>query len=362
MAAFNLDSIVDSVLSIDDTADLHRDTRVQVLVDESVDSKLIGRARAALTPSTDNISLTVGSFYADLVEIDPEADLVIVLANTSMWVGAIAAVAEASEIACVVIAQSVAAAVHNAEAIGFPLDPDNIVAKQLLEQEKVPGGNLIDIVVDACGGAVCEAFEIVAREIPQHVTGAPLAENSLEIELPRLGSQPVGYDELFEALGDWVMQNCPEFRDAFATAFDFAKLPQIRQIARRTAYENAVTGAIFFTPGADFPVMTLNQLKMLVEIGRAYGIAPDKQTVPEAVLVVASAFASRTFTRMLCKMFPLLSWFIKIVMGYLVTVVMGHVLSSYMQAGRMFPIERIGKLELNTDQLPTGRGVVAQID
>ena len=158
------------------------------------------------------------------------------------------------------------------------------------------------------------------------------------------------------------MQNCPEFRDAFATAFDFAKLPQIRQIARRTAYENAVTGAIFFTPGADFPVMTLNQLKMLVEIGRAYGIAPDKQTVPEAVLVVASAFASRTFTRMLCKMFPLLSWFIKIVMGYLVTVVMGHVLSSYMQAGRMFPIERIGKLELNTDQLPTGRGVVAQID
>ncbi len=362
MAAFNLDSIVDSVLSIDDTADLHRETLIQIAVDESVNVDLVELARAALAPSTDNIALAIGSFYDDMAKVDPDADLLIVLANNSMWVGATAAVAEASEVACVVLAQNVASVVQNAETTGFPLDPDNIIAKQLLAQEKVPGGDLIDAALAACTEVASEAFDIATKTIPQRVAGVTLTNLELELEPPRFGSQPVDDEAVFDALGDWVMRNCPEFRDAFATAFDFAKPAQIRQIAKRTAYENAVTGAIFFTPGADFPVMTLNQLKMLVEIGRAYGIAPDKQTVPEAAVVVASAFASRTFTRMLCRAFPLLSWFIKIGVGYVVTMVMGYLLDSYMQAGRVFPIDRVGKLELNTDQLPTGRGVVAQID
>ncbi len=358
MAGINLDTVVDSVLKIDDTADLHRDISIQILVDESVDSNLISQARSALTPNTDNVELSVGSFYDDIAVVDSEADLVIILANTSMWVGATAAVAEASEVACVVLAQNVGVAVQNAEVISFPLDPQNLIAKELLGQEKFFGGELVDIATDACAEAISETFDVVTKTIPKYLTGAPLTNSTLDIELPRFGAQPVEDDELFEALGFWIMQNCPDFRDAFATAFDFAKMPQIKQIAQRTAYENAVTGAIFFTPGADFPVMTLNQLKMLVEIGRANGISPDKQTVPEAVLIVASAFASRTFTRMLCRAFPLLSWFIKIGVSYFVTLAIGYVINSYMQAGRVFPIERIGSFELNTDQVPSVQGVV----
>ena len=106
MATINLETVVDSVLKIDDTADLHRDINIQVLVDESVNSELINQTRAALTPSTDNVELLVGSFYDDVASVDPEADLLIILANTSMWVGATAAVAEAFEVACVVIAQN----------------------------------------------------------------------------------------------------------------------------------------------------------------------------------------------------------------------------------------------------------------
>ncbi len=358
MAGINLDTVVDSVLKIDDTADLHRDIRIQILVDESVDSNLISQARSALTPNTDNVELSVGSFYDDIAVVDSEADLVIILANTSMWVGATAAVAEASEVACVVLAQNVCVAVQNAEVTSFPLDPQNLIAKELLGQEKFFGGELVDIAADTCAEAISETFDVVTKTIPKYLTGAPLTNSTLDIELPRFGAQPVEDDELFEALGFWIMQNCPDFRDAFATAFDFAKMPQIKQIAQRTAYENAVTGAIFFTPGADFPVMTLNQLKMLVEIGRANGISPDKQTVPEAVLIVASAFASRTFTRMLCRAFPLLSWFIKIGVSYFVTLAIGYVINSYMQAGRVFPIERIGSFELNTDQVPSVQGVV----
>lgn len=358
MATINLETVVDSVLKIDDTADLHRDINIQVLVDESVDSELINQTRAALTPNTDNVELLVGSFYDDVASVEPEADLVIILANTSMWVGATAAVAEASEVACVVITQNVAIAVQNAEDTSFPLDFDNLIAKELLGQEKVFGGELIDIAAKACTEAISETFDVITKTIPEYFTGAPLTSNVLDIDFPRLGAQPVEDAQLFDALGSWVMQNCPEFRDAFATAFDFAKIPQIKQIAHRIAYENAVTGAIFFTPGADFPVMTLNQLKMLVEIGRANGFSPDKQTVPEAALIVAAAFASRTFTRVLCKAFPLLSWFIKIGVSYVVTLLIGYVVNSYMQAGRVFPIEKIGKLELNTEQVPCTQGVV----
>lgn len=362
MPSFNVDSIVDSILKIDDSSDPNRDTLVQVAVDESVDPELIIAARDALRPATTNVEVSVGSFFYDVARVDGKADLLIVLANKSKWVGGTVAVARAAEVACVVIAQDLSTVVGNAEDTGFPLDYENIVSEEIVGQAKVPAGDAIDAVLSTCGGAISNLFDAVTKTIPQMVTGKTITDDTLEIDFPKLGTREVGYDGLFDALGDWVMDNCPDFRDAFAEAFEFAKLPQVRKIAQRTAYQNALVSALPIVKGADFPVMTTNQLKMLVQIGRAYGITPDTQTIPEALLIAASGLASREFTRALCKKAPVLSWFIKTGTGYAVTMVEGHVMNRYMRNGRVFPVERIGKLKLNTDQQPTLKSVVAKVE
>lgn len=362
MPSFSVDSIVDSILKIDDDSDPSRDTKVQVLVDESVDPELIVAARDALRPTTDNMTVSVGSFFYDIARLDSDSDLLIVLANRSKWVGGTAAVAAAADVPCVVVAQDLAMVVDNAQATGFPLDYENIVSKEMLDQPRVPGGDALDEAVSACGDAAGRVFDVVTKTIPQTVTGSTITDETLELDAPKLGSRDVGYDEVFDALGDWVMDNCPEFCDAFADAFEFAKVPQVRKIAQRTAFQNALVSALPIVQGADFPVMTTNQIKMLVQISRSYGISPDRQTIPEALLVVLGGLASRELTRALCKKAPILSWFIKTGTGYIVTMAEGHVMNRYMQGGRVFPIQKIGKLQLNTDQQPTCKSVVAKVE
>src|SRR5688572_31706532 len=49
---------------------------------------------------------------------------------------------------------------------------------------------------------------------------------------------------------------------------------------------NAVLGAAIFVPGADFPVLTLNQLRLVLRLAQAHGEEIDAQRVPEILAVV----------------------------------------------------------------------------
>ena len=55
--------------------------------------------------------------------------------------------------------------------------------------------------------------------------------------------------------------------------------------------QNAGVGLVVFIPGADLPIMTLNQAKMLLQIAAAYGEPMGKERVKELAAVVGGAFA-----------------------------------------------------------------------
>lgn len=48
--------------------------------------------------------------------------------------------------------------------------------------------------------------------------------------------------------------------------------PVAQALVRRYARQNAAVGAAVFVPGADLPVLTLNQLRMVLRIAAAYGV------------------------------------------------------------------------------------------
>ena len=99
------------------------------------------------------------------------------------------------------------------------------------------------------------------------------------------------------------------------------------------ALQNAGVGLLFIIPGADMPVMTLNQAKMLLQIAAAYGQPLSAERIKELAAVVGGAFLFRNIARTAVGVVPVLGWAIKGAVGFAGTEAMGHAAIEYFEAG-----------------------------
>ena len=81
-----------------------------------------------------------------------------------------------------------------------------------------------------------------------------------------------------------------------------ARLPVLRgavceELIRRFSRRNGVIGVVVFVPGADLPILTLNQVRLVLRIADAYGFEIDRERIPEVVAVIGSAFGFRALAR-----------------------------------------------------------------
>lgn len=134
-------------------------------------------------------------------------------------------------------------------------------------------------------------------------------------------------------MGEWVIEACRDKRLAFALAFPFVRRPLSLEAVNATAAQNAGVGLVMFIPGADMPIMTLNQAKMLLQIAAAYGQPMNIDRIKELAAVVGGAFAFRTVARQAVAFVPALGWAIKAVIGYAGTVAMGRAAIEYFEGG-----------------------------
>ncbi len=327
MAAFNLDSIVDGVLGFgsDDSFKTLERIKITVLVDESASPQLIECAKLSLIPKDDNVSLRVEPFYDSPYEVEDDTDLCIILAGSSYWVGASYLIAVSKDIHAVVLADHLTTVVENSKVTDFPIIYSDIISRETLA-----------IKISSC--QVMSDLNLTGVERVKEILKTPIRILGLDDICARFcNSKQKTYEDMIEALGDWVMTNCPELRDTFAEEFSFAMPAKVRSIIRNSAYQNAVTAAIFFMPGSDFPVMTMNQVKMLFQIERAYGYGLDKQTIVEVAAVLIIALTSRTVVRKVCKHIPILGWLVKVLAGYAITLAMGYMFRYYCDCARELP-------------------------
>jgi uncharacterized protein (DUF697 family) len=117
-----------------------------------------------------------------------------------------------------------------------------------------------------------------------------------------------------------------------------ARLPVLREavveaIIRRFSRQNGVLGVAIFVPGADFPVLTLNQLRMVFRIAAAYGQEIDRERVPEILAVVGAGFGFRTVAREALGFIPGLGWAIKGGIAYAGTKALGKAAAAYFEQG-----------------------------
>jgi uncharacterized protein (DUF697 family) len=108
-----------------------------------------------------------------------------------------------------------------------------------------------------------------------------------------------------------------------------ARLPVLRgavcaQLVESFARKNAVVAAAVFVPGADLPLLTLNQLRLALRIAATYGEEMNRERLPEALAVVAASFGLRTVARELLDLVPFAGWALKGAVAYAGTKAVGE--------------------------------------
>jgi uncharacterized protein (DUF697 family) len=139
------------------------------------------------------------------------------------------------------------------------------------------------------------------------------------------------------ALADWAMSRLEKLRTALGHNFEFVRRAVARDVVKKTAWQNAAIGVVVFLPGADMPIMTLNQGKMLLQIAATYGQPLDTERVKELAAVVAGGFLFRTFARELVGLIPGFGWAVKGGIAYSGTIAMGMAAISYFEEGADLP-------------------------
>ena len=175
---------------------------------------------------------------------------------------------------------------------------------------------------------------------------------ALAADAPSTPEEPIFLNEalsnaLCDRMGQWVVAACDDKKLAFALSFPFVRRPLSMNSVRSTSLQNAGVGLLAIIPGADLPIMTLNQAKMLLMIAAAYGESLSMDRVKELACVVAGGFACRAVARQLVGIVPALGWAIKAGIGYSGTYAMGRAAIDYYEDGCKF-----GKLE---DVITTAR-------
>ena len=116
------------------------------------------------------------------------------------------------------------------------------------------------------------------------------------------------------------------------------RLPVLRdavcaRIVASFARKNGIIGAAVFIPGADLPVLALNEVRMLLLLDQAHGLQLDpRERLPELVATVGAALGLRAVARELLDLVPLAGWAVKGGVAYAGTRALGEAAILRLQA------------------------------
>ena len=115
----------------------------------------------------------------------------------------------------------------------------------------------------------------------------------------------------------------------------------VARIIRRAAAQNGAVGVVVWVPGADMPIMTVNQVRMVLDIAAAYGQEIGADRAVEVLSVVGAGFGLRAAARQVLRFVPVLGWAVKGAMGYTGTAALGRAAVQYFEAGSPATPERV---------------------
>jgi uncharacterized protein (DUF697 family) len=112
------------------------------------------------------------------------------------------------------------------------------------------------------------------------------------------------------------------------------RLPVVREplsefLIEKFSRQNAIAAVAIFVPGADFPVLTLNQIRLVLRLGAAHGVEIDQERLPEVIATLGAAFGFRAVARRLLGSVPVAGWLVKGSVAYTGTRAVGEAAHRY---------------------------------
>jgi uncharacterized protein (DUF697 family) len=249
--------------------------------------------------------------------------------------------AAAEDLSPLVVAGAPGPAGELAAALGEGGDPSalrNLSGGEVTAYD-LQGSALLVHVVE--GDAVAQKDEVVLKLADRNDVPAVcifVGANSQPLDVPYVPATSVVSVPPGQAIPvDRVAELIASLTDEHAYGLA-ARLPVLREavveaIVRRFARQNGILGVAIFIPGADFPVLTLNQLRMIFRIAAAYGEEIDRERVPEILAVVGAGLGFRTVAREALGFIPGLGWAVKGGVAYLGTKALGKAATAYFEKG-----------------------------
>lgn len=158
-----------------------------------------------------------------------------------------------------------------------------------------------------------------------------------EISIPSVGGKA-----LIEELAPQIVRALDEdYLVALAKGYPPLRRAVCEEVVRHNARQNAVVGALPI-PGADMPVMTANQARMVLNIAAAYDEELSMERAKELLGVLAAGFGLRAISRQAVKLVPIGGWAAAAVIGYAGTVAMGRTTILYFERGG----QKVGEKEM----------------
>lgn len=275
----NIKDVLTAAIDIDKA----RKTPVSVLVmiDESASPDFQVFVRSGFSSESVNSRLMVGYFPTMMVDPDVEVDLVVVAAGEGAKVGEVSSSFREKGTLVLVVAESGPRVLQIAKDQGHSLDSADVIA---------PANN--------------EALD-------EDIKG-----------------------DLADRIGSWMAERLPKEKHlAFSIAYPFMRRPLAYAAINATAVQNAGIGAAAFVPGADMPLMTANQMKMVLQIAAAYGQPLEANRIKELLAVLGGGFVCRGIARNVVGIVPVGGWAIKGAMGFAGTQAIGRAALDYFEHG-----------------------------
>lgn len=276
-------------------------TQVEVLVDTSASRELVSMCRKLFEVRPGAIDLSLTGFSDTKPTLNKDAGLSVIVAGSSAFLGRMMEIALWSGMPCVVLSEDAAALVAT-----------------------VPEEDALEI-----------------------------ARNIIEVDLakPR--------EVLERDLSQWCIAHLPDMRLSLGTAFPFMRHPIAVDLTRQTAFENAVISSVFFLPGADLPLLTLNQCKLFYQIAVINEVPLSRARLADLAVVIASAFGLRGIARLVVKKLTPVGWLVRGSIAFGATMSMGHLAHQLYSRGG-------GVIELAKDRFgnkgnQTSAGALTQI-
>jgi len=118
-----------------------------------------------------------------------------------------------------------------------------------------------------------------------------------------------------------------------------SRVPALRgavadELIRSFARKNAIVAAAVFIPGADLPVLALNQIRMVLRLEQAHGLDVDpRERAPEIAATVAAGLGLRAVARELLDLVPVAGWAVQGGVAYAGTRALGEAVVKRLQIG-----------------------------